>query len=190
MAQHATIQFERIHVPWLVAWAVFFAAAIRLFVQYARVSDIIRDPGSLPPPAASAQAQPKAYSLARTQMALWTFLVAGALVFIFLVTWSVNALTTSLLALIGISDGTTLLAATAGTPPAPQASKGFLADLLSDGTGPSFHRYQMVLFTVILAVIFVVKTANSLTMPEFDPTLLRLMGISSGTYLGFKLQGS
>ena len=65
-----------------------------------------------------------------------------------------------------------------------------MADLLSDGTGPSFHRYQMVLFTVILAVIFVVKTANSLTMPEFDPTLLRLMGISSGTYLGFKLQGS
>jgi hypothetical protein len=55
--------------------------------------------------------------------------------------------------------------------------------------GPSFHRYQMVLFTLIPAVIFVAKTASALVMPEFDTTLLGLMGISSGTYLGFKLQG-
>jgi len=45
------------------------------------------------------------------------------------------------------------------------------------------------LFTVILAVIFVVKVGSSLAMPDFDATLLALMGISNGTYLGFKLQG-
>jgi len=77
----------------------------------------------------------------------------------------------------------------AGIPQIPQPTKGFLTDLLTEGTGPSFHRYQMVLFTVILAVIFVAKTASSLVMPDFDITLLGLMGISSGTYLGFKLQG-
>jgi len=47
----------------------------------------------------------------------------------------------------------------------------------------------MVLFTLILMVIFVSKTAAALVMPEFDASLLALMGISAGTYLGFKLRG-
>jgi hypothetical protein len=89
-----------------------------------------------------------------------------------------------------ISFGTTLLASVAdGTQPVPQPTQGFLTDLLTDGVAPSFHRYQMVLFTVILAIIFIAKTATNLVMPEFDTTLLGLMGISNGTYLGFKLQG-
>ena len=130
----------------------------------------------------------KAYILARTQMAMWTYgrRCAGV---IFLVTWNENTLTNGILVLIGISFSTTLLAATADGAAAPQATQGFLSDLLTEGTGPSFHRYQMVLFTVILVVIFAAKTASALVMPEFDGTLLGLMGISSGTSLGFKLQG-
>jgi hypothetical protein len=123
-------------------------------------------------------------------MAVWTFNVAAALVFIFMVTWNENSISSGVLILLGVSFGTTLLAAVSdGTDPTPRVSQGFLSDLLSDGTGPSFHRYQMVLFTVILVVIFVVKVATNLMMPEFDTTLLGLMGISNGTYLGFKLQG-
>jgi hypothetical protein len=183
-----TISFQRLNLAWLAAWAVLFIVADILFVQYARNSDIIRDTGALPPgvPAGSR----KAYSLARTQMALWTFLVAAALAFIFLVTWNENVITNRVLVLLGISFGTTLLASVAdGAEPVPQVTKGFLNDLLNDGTDPSFHRYQMLLFTVIVAVIFVVKAATNLVMPEFEPTLLGLMGISNGTYLGFKLQG-
>ncbi len=132
----------------------------------------------------------KSYSLARTQMALWTFIVAGALVFIFMVTWNQNSITSGVLVLLGVSFGTTLLAAVSdGSQPTPQQSQGFLTDLLSDGDGPSFHRYQMLLFTVILAVFFIVQVATNLVMPQFDTTLLGLMGISNGTYLGFKLQG-
>ena len=55
----------------------------------------------------------KAYSLARTQMAVWTFLVAGALAFLFLVTWNENTISSGVLVLLGISFGTTLIAATA-----------------------------------------------------------------------------
>jgi hypothetical protein len=132
----------------------------------------------------------KSYSLARTQMALWTLIVAGALVFIFMVTWNQNSITSGVLILLGVSFGTTLLAAVSdGSQPTPQQSQGFLADLLSDGDGPSFHPYQMLLFTVILAVFFMVQVATNLIMPQFDTTLLGLMGISNGTYLGFKLQG-
>jgi len=56
-----------------------------------------------------------------------------------------------------------------------------MADSLSDGFEPSFHRYQMVLFTVILVIIFMGKVATNMVMPEFDATLLGLMGISNGT---------
>lgn len=50
----------------------------------------------------------------------------------------------------------------------------------------SFHRLQIVIWTLVLAVVFVVSVAVSLEMPTFDAKLLALMGISSGTYLGFK----
>lgn len=184
------VPFQRLNVWLLTAWAALFIVAVVLFIRYARNSDIIRDTGTLPAAADGTSAPRKSYSLARTQMALWTFIVAAAMVFIFMVTWNENSISSGVLVLLGVSFGTTLLAAVSdGTNPTPQASQGFLTDLLSDGTGPSFHRYQMVLFTVILAVIFVVKVATNLVMPEFDTTLLGLMGISNGTYLGFKLQG-
>jgi len=73
------------------------------------------------------------------------------------------------------------------TPPESRAvSAGFLRDILADSTGYSFHRFQIFAWTIILGVIFVSAVYNSLNMPEFSPTLLGLMGLSSGTYIGFK----
>lgn len=70
-------------------------------------------------------------------------------------------------------------------PDAPK-SRGFVLDILSDADGVSFHRFQMVVWSVLLAIVFVEQVYRHLTMPEFDATLLGLMGISSGTYVGFK----
>src|SRR5258708_17926336 len=67
----------------------------------------------------------------------------------------------------------------------PATSKGFLTDILSDGENVSFHRFQMVVWTIVLGVIFVWSVYRNMTMPEFDASLLTLMGISSGTYVGF-----
>ncbi|MDQ2921472.1 MAG: hypothetical protein M3R52_07680 [Acidobacteriota bacterium] len=73
------------------------------------------------------------------------------------------------------------------TPPESRAvSAGFLRDILADSTGYSFHRFQIFAWTIILGIIFVSAVYNSLNMPEFSPTLLGLMGLSSGTYIGFK----
>jgi hypothetical protein len=69
---------------------------------------------------------------------------------------------------------------------APQVSQGFLRDILSDGSGYSFHRFQIFAWTIVLGIIFVSSVYNDLTMPEFSPTLLGLMGLSAGTYIGFK----
>jgi hypothetical protein len=69
---------------------------------------------------------------------------------------------------------------------APNASRGFLQDILGDANGYSFHRFQIFAWTIILGIIFVSSVYNSLTMPQFSATLLGLMGLSSGTYIGFK----
>jgi len=72
-------------------------------------------------------------------------------------------------------------------PTPPQPKRSFFLDILSDENGVSFHRLQIVIWTLVLATVFVISVGVSLEMPTFDTTLLALMGISSGTYLGFKL---
>ncbi|WP_312238544.1 hypothetical protein [Stenotrophomonas sp.] len=66
-------------------------------------------------------------------------------------------------------------------------SQGLMHDLLSDAQGYRFDRFQIFAFTLILGVIFLSDVYNNLSMPELSPTLLGLMGLSSGTYIGFKL---
>jgi hypothetical protein len=66
-------------------------------------------------------------------------------------------------------------------------SEGFWSDICNDGNGLSFHRLQVVIWTVILGMVFVRSVAQVLSMPEFPETLLVLLGISAGTYLGFKI---
>lgn len=65
-------------------------------------------------------------------------------------------------------------------------TKGIVTDLLRDGNGTGLHRLQMLLWTGVFAVIFVVTVSRDLSMPEFSESMLGLMGISAGTYLGFK----
>jgi hypothetical protein len=71
-------------------------------------------------------------------------------------------------------------------PASAGVSVSFLRDILSDSSGYSFHRFQIFAWTIVLGIIFVSSVYNNLNMPEFSPTLLGLMGLSSGTYIGFK----
>lgn len=66
-------------------------------------------------------------------------------------------------------------------------SEGFFKDILSDAGGVSFHRFQMLSWTIVLAFVFIYSVWERLAMPEFSVLLLSLMGISAGTYLGFKV---
>jgi len=66
-------------------------------------------------------------------------------------------------------------------------SKGFWRDICDNGNGASFHRLQVVIWTMVLGVVFVQTVAQVMSMPEFSETLLTLLGISNATYLGFKI---
>jgi hypothetical protein len=249
-------------------FVVSFLAAVALFVWLARISDIIRDAGPQPE-GLDKREKPnrKRYSLARTQMAFWFFIIASSYVFIWMVTSDLTGPTAGVLGLMGISAATGLGAAvidsgkrssqegerealeqkkkndetaveklnseiaalkiTVASDPPPadleqqkaalaakeieltakqkevadtgqaiqkisdaakqKPSKGFFDDILSDDDGVSFHRFQIAAWTVVLILVFIAKVYNDLSMPEFDGTLLALMGISGGTYIGFKL---
>jgi hypothetical protein len=63
----------------------------------------------------------------------------------------------------------------------------FFCDLLTDENGISFHRLQMVVFTMVLGFVFLYTAWATLMMPDFSATLLTMQGITAGTYIGFKI---
>lgn len=65
-------------------------------------------------------------------------------------------------------------------------TRKFFTDICDDGNGLSFHRIQVVFWTIALGGVFIWSVAKTMSMPSFQDTLLVLMGISNGTYLGFK----
>jgi hypothetical protein len=66
-------------------------------------------------------------------------------------------------------------------------TENFFLDILSDADGVSFHRFQNAAWTVVMGIIFACQVYRDLAMPQFDGSLLALMGISAGTYLGMKI---
>jgi hypothetical protein len=121
-------------------------------------------------------------------MAFWTVLIFGSYLFLWIVTQDRDILPGSALVLLGISAGTALGAVMAGPPSDRLQSRGFFTDILCDGNGVSFHRFQIFVWTVLLGIVFLASVYNSLSMSSFSENLLALMGISGATYLGFKFQ--
>ncbi|MFO0945536.1 MAG: hypothetical protein U1D30_06280 [Planctomycetota bacterium] len=66
-------------------------------------------------------------------------------------------------------------------------SRGFFLDIMSDDGGISLHRFQIVVWTITLGLVFVIQVWHEKSMPDFNANLLALMGISSGAYLAFKV---
>jgi len=67
-------------------------------------------------------------------------------------------------------------------------SSGFWKDLVRDDRGAfAFDRFQMVVWSIVMGGVFLYEVLWNLTMPEFSATTLALMGISAGTYIGFRL---
>ncbi len=76
--------------------------------------------------------------------------------------------------------------ATAGAQVVESRPRVFLMELISDSRGVSLHRFQNVIWTLVLGGVYALSVLTELSMPEFNGTLLSLMGISSGTYVAFK----
>ncbi len=183
----ASFMLESIPGPQFVIFVVIFVLALAIFIYLCRTTSLVRS-GTHPIP------NKRPYSLSLFQMSFWFFLVIAAYVFMWMITDELDTITSSVLALIGIGAATALgatLIDQSKPAPAPDEpggeSRGFLNDVMSDPTGVSLHRFQMFVWTLVLGVIFCGSVYKNLEMPDFSATLLGLMGISSGTYLGFKV---
>jgi uncharacterized RDD family membrane protein YckC len=182
-----------IEVFWLIVWVVLALALLLILVIAARKSDMLRVPGAPPDPDPNHpdMVPRKAHSLARWQMASWFFAILVAYTFIYLVTGALDALSPTVLGLMGISAAAGFAATvvdTTGSKPGDKAprTEGLREDLMSEGSGVSLPRLQMAVWTFVLILIFARAVYDTLSMPDFNPTLLGLMGISAGTYVGFK----
>jgi hypothetical protein len=70
----------------------------------------------------------------------------------------------------------------------PFLTQGFFTDITTDINGTAVHRLQVFCWTLVLGAVFLIGVYRDLAMPEFNSTLLALMGISSAGYVGFKFQ--
>jgi len=183
----ATFMLEIIPHQQFLIFLVLLAVSLAIFIYLCRTTSLVRS-GTHPVP------NLRPYSLSLFQMSFWFFLVIASYVFMWLITDELDTITDSILALIGIGAATALGATLIDqkkAAPAPNepggTTKGFLNDVVSDPDGVSLHRFQMFVWTLVLGVIFIGSVYKNLEMPQFSATLLGLMGISSGTYLGFKV---
>jgi len=174
---HAVFELVLLPLAWVYVCFAFMGFTLVGLIILARRSSLLRDNTGGP------------FSLARTQMAIWSWLLVNAYFFLFVMTWDPAVdIPTSMLGLLGISATTYVAAALVdrndGTS-LPPASKGFWKDI-SGSSGVQLHRIQIIAWTVVLAFVFVVRIFTKLSIPDFNPTLLGLLGLSAGTYVGFK----
>lgn len=164
----------RVEFLFISGFAIF---SLGVLIVLGRRTTLLKDSGNSP------------YSLSRTQMAVWTWLVINAYLFLYAICHDPAVdIPASMLGLLGISATTYLAAAMVdrSSPDAsPEPSHGFIRDI-AGGSGVSLHRLQMIGWTLVLALAFIMQVLYKMSIPDFNPTLLGLMGLSAGTYIGFK----
>jgi len=136
------------------------------------------------------------YSLAKTQFAAWTVIIASSYIYLSLTKGDCadGAINKTALVLMGIGTGILTAAAIIDKREAldnrprhqNRPSKGFFSDILSDHNGVSIHRFQNFVWTTIAMIVYIMKVSHVQTgcvMPELSDTLLALTGISGVTFL-------
>jgi hypothetical protein len=86
---------------WFWIFIALFILAVVGFLYLARTTAIIRDPSTLDP-------EKRPYSLGRTQMAFWFFIVVASYIFLWIVTGDFETITKQVLVLMGISASSAL----------------------------------------------------------------------------------
>lgn len=237
---------------WLMIAVVVVGAVMFLLGLGAVRTPMLRD-GLLP----QVPALERQFSLGRCQMAFWFTLVIASYLFLWVLLWDYNTVTSQALTLMGIAAATGLGAMAANTSntgglddakkklvaagfnsaddieslrtdlPAKlqetqpsdalkeeivelerrqkvydDSTKGYITatyigggryayrkvwiDLVTDENGPALHRLQVIGWTIVLGLVFVVGVYRELAMPVFSEVLLALIAVSGATYVGFK----
>ena len=185
-----------------LVFAIIYLVCFIVFLCFAGAPNLLRDPDG---PIRDGR---HVFSLSRCQLAWWFFIILAAWIFLSVTTSSRGTLNTTALIVAGIGSGTAISGALAGkvkesvtnsslaslsltTSDRPTGFRrgpgAFLYDLLSDKDTVGFHRFQLLIWNVVLGVVFLSQTWSEFAMPEFNSTLLGLLGLSSATFVGMKM---
>lgn len=183
-----TIEFSAIPLGWSLVWLAIMVGLAFVMLFAAKHTAMLRDGPDV-------NGAPAMFSLARVQMAFWTFLILASYAFVGMITGDyLNSMNGNVLALMGISTGALLGSSIIDSGVSDsnarsvlRTTKSWWRDILHDGKGISIHRFQMAAWTLVLGIVFLHEVYSNLGMPEFGQTLLGLLGISAGTYLGLKV---
>ena len=184
------------------AFVVIYVVFIGVFFLFAQVPNLVRDPDG------PMRAGKHVFSLSRCQLAWWFFVILAAWIFLWVTTSARDTLNQTALIVSGIGSAAALSGVLAGKvrdsvtgstlanvnvemeqrPPGFKAGPGaVLYDLLSDRDTVGFHRFQLLVWNVILGGVFLWQTWDDFSMPEFNATLLGLLGLSAATFVGMKM---
>ena len=181
-----TMRYQMFETSNVILGFIFVAIVTVLLLRLGRFSALLRDApsGNSAIPVGS-----RSFSMARVQMAWWFFIVLISYVWLWIVVQGIPAMSVNALGLMGIGSATYLMAA--GVDASKQVdvcqSQGLWRDILSDAHGLTLYRFQLLVFNVLFGLLFLVYVVQHVTMPEFDTNILALLGISAGTYAGFKI---
>jgi hypothetical protein len=144
------------------------------------------------------------YSLNRLQITGWSLLIISSFVALFLSSYTVPAISQTLLGLMGISVSSTV---TAGAVKANKDVGGAMIQMSNDSDNKrrfmqvlleeegsesglvSVTKFQNLIFTFVLWILYIVLFVKSdpKTLPEFPAEALWLIGISHVGYVSWKI---
>jgi len=146
-------------------------------------------------------------SISQVQVVLFTFIVAGLLLYLWMRTGLLASISKDLLYLLGISAlgaGGAKFTATLKAEldkdandfaiakgwynwqPVPAAKNANLANLLLTGQRLDVYKFQVAVFTLVVAAYVLSSGQNDLGDVNISDTMLYLIGISQGVYIGGK----
>ncbi|MDO9060813.1 MAG: hypothetical protein Q7U92_17565, partial [Bradyrhizobium sp.] len=138
-------------------------------------------------------------SLSLFQIFFWTLITVWGIIYVYLTTGNLLAMTTSMMGLLGIAGTGSVIArwispdskpaTMAGGVDVPSKPFGFWQILSTNGNF-DLLKLQLLVFTLSIGAYVVWRIADTAAFPELDPNTLLLLGVSQGVYIGGKLAGS
>jgi len=134
-----------------------------------------------------------AYSLSKTLIAFWIFIILFSILFLLASNNSFPHVTISLLKVLLITMISAFVAMSIDysryytiSQRTVSNSKSFALDLISDSKGINIFCLQLILFTILTGSYFIISVVSEMLLPVFDTYFLVLFGFSHLIYLSFK----
>jgi len=198
----ATVHFKEFEHRGIFCWSSIALLVVVFLFVVLKFDKSLKDSYNYNP---DGKEQYFCFSFSKTQFFFWTFIVIASFIYIWILSGDLASINDTALVLLGITTATISISNLISINEEKQATDeqgkiqllnfrtknpndktNFFQDILSDKNGISIHRLQAVIFNLIFGIAFFQHVLLHYSMPDFSPTQLVLLGLSSGTYAFLK----